>query len=166
MKTGTLNLISVCYNQWTPSIKIPTYTYMLVLLWIAAFSETMVLSDMHGIWLLPDVERKKFHFRLPIPAALFYRHVCRFVWRLVRIEKYCPIHFKLTEICCRSHSIFYSYDAKLLNSMVRRTNIIYGGLRPDLRNVIFTNGDIDPWHALSILQNLNAFSPAILIKGT
>lgn len=42
---------------------------------------------------------------------------------------------------------------------------MYGGLRPDLRNVIFTNGDVDPWHALSVLQDLNAFSPAVLIKG-
>lgn len=42
---------------------------------------------------------------------------------------------------------------------------MYGGLRPDLRNVIFTNGDIDPWHALSVLQDLNTFSPAVLIKG-
>lgn len=43
---------------------------------------------------------------------------------------------------------------------------MYGGLRPDLRNVIFTNGDIDPWHALSVLQDLNTFSPAVLIKGS
>ena len=42
---------------------------------------------------------------------------------------------------------------------------MYGGLRPDLQNVIFTNGDVDPWHTLSVLKDLNAFSPAILIKG-
>lgn len=42
---------------------------------------------------------------------------------------------------------------------------MYGGLRPDLRNVIFTNGDVDPWHALSVLQDLNTHTPAILIKG-
>lgn len=42
---------------------------------------------------------------------------------------------------------------------------MYGGQLPDLTNVIFTNGDIDPWHSLSVLENLNAFSPAIVIKG-
>lgn len=57
-------------------------------------------------------------------------------------------------------------DKKLLDSRVRRTNVMYGGRLPDLRNVIFTNGDIDPWHALSVLEDLNAFSPAIFIKGS
>lgn len=42
---------------------------------------------------------------------------------------------------------------------------MYGGQLPDLTNVIFTNGDIDPWHSLSVLKDLNAFSPAIVIKG-
>jgi len=43
---------------------------------------------------------------------------------------------------------------------------MYGGRLPDLKNVIFTNGDIDPWHALSVLEDLNASSPAIVIKGS
>jgi len=59
----------------------------------------------------------------------------------------------------------FSYNKKILDSRVRRTNIMYGGQLPDLRNVIFTNGDIDPWHSLSVLKDLNAFSPAIVIKG-
>lgn len=59
----------------------------------------------------------------------------------------------------------FSYDEKILDSRVRRTNIMYGGWLPDLRNVVFTNGDNDPWHALSVLENLNDFSPAIVIKG-
>lgn len=42
---------------------------------------------------------------------------------------------------------------------------MYGGQRPDLTNVIFTNGDIDPWHSLSVLEDLNDYSPAILING-
>lgn len=42
---------------------------------------------------------------------------------------------------------------------------MYGGKLPDLRNVIFTNGNSDPWHPLSVLQDLNAFSPAIVING-
>jgi len=42
---------------------------------------------------------------------------------------------------------------------------MYGGQLPDIQNVIFTNGDIDPWHRLSVLRDLNAFSSAIVIKG-
>lgn len=59
----------------------------------------------------------------------------------------------------------YSND-NIINSRVRRTNIMYGGQLPDVTNVIFTNGDIDPWHSLSVLEDLNAFSPAIVIKGS
>ncbi|KYM93462.1 Putative serine protease K12H4.7 [Cyphomyrmex costatus] len=58
------------------------------------------------------------------------------------------------------------YNKKILNSHVRRTNIMYGGQLPDLQNVIFVNGDSDPWHPLSVLQDLNAFSPAIVISGS
>jgi len=36
---------------------------------------------------------------------------------------------------------------------------------PYVQNVIFTNGDMDPWHLLSVLKDLNDFSPAIVIKG-
>ncbi|XP_012223424.1 putative serine protease K12H4.7 [Linepithema humile] len=57
-------------------------------------------------------------------------------------------------------------NKKILDSRVKRTNIMYGGQLPDLRNVIFTNGDIDPWHALSVLKDLNTFSPAIFINGS
>ncbi|XP_076764342.1 putative serine protease K12H4.7 [Xylocopa sonorina] len=69
-----------------------------------------------------------------------------------------------TDICRDFYGDYY--DEEFLNNRIKRTNIMYGGLRPDLRNVIFTNGDVDPWHALSILEDLNASSPAILIKGS
>lgn len=46
-----------------------------------------------------------------------------------------------------------------------RTNLIYGGYKPDISNVIFTNGDVDPWHKLSVLEDLNESTPSILMKG-
>ncbi|XP_014206647.1 putative serine protease K12H4.7 [Copidosoma floridanum] len=58
------------------------------------------------------------------------------------------------------------YDKNLLEYGVSRTNIQYGGRLPDVTNVIFTNGDVDPWHRLSVLEDLNESSPAILISGT
>ncbi|XP_011866150.1 PREDICTED: putative serine protease K12H4.7 [Vollenhovia emeryi] len=57
------------------------------------------------------------------------------------------------------------YNEKILGTRVRRTNIMYGGKLPDLRNVIFTNGDLDPWHPLSVIDELNASSPVIFMKG-
>lgn len=61
--------------------------------------------------------------------------------------------------------LFFSYDEILLDTVVERTNIVYGGWTPDVTNVIFTNGDIDPWHALSVLEDVNESSPAILVPG-
>ena len=46
-----------------------------------------------------------------------------------------------------------------------RTNIVYGGKNPAVTNVIFVNGNLDPWHSLSVLEDLNESSPAILIDG-
>ncbi|XP_076286949.1 putative serine protease K12H4.7 isoform X2 [Lasioglossum baleicum] len=74
-----------------------------------------------------------------------------------------PLSF-FTDMCGDLYGDYF--DGKFLDTRVRRTNLMYGGLRPDLRNVIFTNGNIDPWHALSVLQDLNRFSPAILIDGS
>ena len=53
----------------------------------------------------------------------------------------------------------------MIENYVNKTNIKFGGRNPDLRNVIFVNGDADPWHTLSVLQDLNQYSPAILIPG-
>jgi len=58
------------------------------------------------------------------------------------------------------------YTGETLDSRVRRTNIMYGGQLPDLRNVIFTNGDIDPWHPLSVLEDISVSTPAIFINGS
>ncbi|EFN80400.1 putative serine protease K12H4.7 [Harpegnathos saltator] len=69
-----------------------------------------------------------------------------------------------TDMCIDLYGDYY--NEKLLDSRVKRTNMMYGGQRPDLTNVIFTNGDIDPWHALSVLEDLNAYAPAILINGS
>lgn len=42
---------------------------------------------------------------------------------------------------------------------------MYGSDKPDVKHVIFVNGDLDPWHKLSVLENLNDHSPAFLIEG-
>lgn len=59
----------------------------------------------------------------------------------------------------------FSYSARLLDASVKRTNVMYGGPLPDLNRVIFTNGNVDPWHALSIIEDTNGQTPVILING-
>ncbi|XP_012279295.1 putative serine protease K12H4.7 [Orussus abietinus] len=58
------------------------------------------------------------------------------------------------------------YDRPALEFGIERTNIMYGGWIPEVTNVIFTNGNVDPWHSLSILEDLNDSSPAIIVNGT
>ncbi|KAK2587879.1 hypothetical protein KPH14_003976 [Odynerus spinipes] len=74
-----------------------------------------------------------------------------------------PLDF-FVKLCVDLYGDYYNGD--YLESRIRRTNLLYGGSAPDLSNVIFTNGDVDPWHALSVLEDLNESTKAILIKGS
>ncbi|XP_067412775.1 thymus-specific serine protease [Emydura macquarii macquarii] len=46
------------------------------------------------------------------------------------------------------------------------TNEYYGADHPKASRILFVNGDIDPWHALSVLTNQSRSELAILINGT
>ncbi|XP_074632325.1 thymus-specific serine protease-like isoform X2 [Acropora palmata] len=46
------------------------------------------------------------------------------------------------------------------------TNSDYGGKTPNGSKIVFVNGSIDPWHALSVLSNLTTSEVAIFIPGT
>jgi len=46
------------------------------------------------------------------------------------------------------------------------TNAEYGGFTPDVRDVVFVHGSIDPWHAMGVLEDLSEAAPAIFIPGT
>jgi len=58
------------------------------------------------------------------------------------------------------------FDEVLLAQGIQRTNTHYGALHPQLRNVTFPNGSIDPWHALGITKDLSKDVTAIYIDGT
>lgn len=51
---------------------------------------------------------------------------------------------------------------------VNWTNSMYGGQKIKGMNIVFTNGDIDPWHALSVLPGMepSVSVEAILVHGT
>lgn len=53
-----------------------------------------------------------------------------------------------------------------MTQKVIETNIRYGGLKPQVTNVIFIHGSIDPWHALGLTNLSNATFPSIFINGT
>ena len=51
---------------------------------------------------------------------------------------------------------------------IKWTMLNYGGrnISRDTHNIVFPNGSIDPWHALSILHSVNLYTTAIFIEGT
>ncbi|XP_064456069.1 putative serine protease F56F10.1 [Ornithodoros turicata] len=59
-----------------------------------------------------------------------------------------------------------TFDEKLLAYAIERTNTMYGSIKPQLRNVTFPNGSIDPWHALGVVESLSDDVTAIYINGT
>lgn len=57
-------------------------------------------------------------------------------------------------------------DIRRIEKNVKRTNLKYGGLKPNVTNVYFTHGSMDPWQLVGISSDLNEHSPAALINGT
>ncbi|XP_039627224.1 thymus-specific serine protease [Polypterus senegalus] len=53
-----------------------------------------------------------------------------------------------------------------VDESVHFTNEYYGADHPKSSRILFVNGDIDPWHALSVLSNQSRSELAILINGT
>lgn len=57
------------------------------------------------------------------------------------------------------------FGQKILDGAVERTNIVFGDRNPDATNVLFINGNIDPWHTLGILHNVTSRAPAFVVDG-
>jgi len=74
-----------------------------------------------------------------------------------------PVSF-YTQLCIDAFDIDLNPDERVNN-----TNIYYGGntLPPNgPTNILFVNGNIDPWHALSVSKDVSDSVRAILIDGT
>ncbi|XP_030044867.1 thymus-specific serine protease, partial [Microcaecilia unicolor] len=79
----------------------------------------------------------------------------------------CPFSRLLTlrsqlDLCLQLFGIL----AEHVQEAVLFTNEYYGADRPKASRVLFVNGDIDPWHALSVLHNQSHSELAIYINGT
>lgn len=53
------------------------------------------------------------------------------------------------------------FDEFMMNS-----NTEYGGFTPNVKNVVFVHGSVDPWHPMGVLEDLNDNAPALFINGT
>jgi hypothetical protein len=66
------------------------------------------------------------------------------------------------EIC---HFIFNITSDKVY-AQVDFTNAYYGSNTPEGNRILFVNGLIDPWHALSVLHNLSRSELVVIIPDT
>lgn len=57
------------------------------------------------------------------------------------------------------------FDEKRIDDGIETVNQLYGGLKPNVTKVVFTNGDMDPWSTLSILEDLSDKAPAVIIPS-
>ncbi|CAG2101392.1 unnamed protein product [Medioppia subpectinata] len=89
-------------------------------------------------------------------------------------------YFEATDLpdCAFGHNIPVKYyiqqcvdifgpqiTAQTVRNGIHRTNAYYGGLKPNVTNVVFPNGSLDPWHALSVLKDLNNSTKAVMIEN-
>lgn len=46
---------------------------------------------------------------------------------------------------------------------VHRSNVVYGGFRPDVTNVYSTHGQLDPWRPIGVYRDINEHSPTVIL---
>jgi Serine carboxypeptidase S28 len=62
-------------------------------------------------------------------------------------------------------TVFYRLNLGDLEDSAVRLNELYGGLNPKGTQVVYTIGELDPWHGLGNHQG-TPDSPVIVIQGT
>uniref|UniRef100_A0A8C5KPF8 Thymus-specific serine protease n=1 Tax=Jaculus jaculus TaxID=51337 RepID=A0A8C5KPF8_JACJA len=59
----------------------------------------------------------------------------------------------------------FGLSATSVSKAVAQTNSYYGGQTPGATQVLFVNGDTDPWHVLSVTRALGPSEPTLLIPN-
>jgi len=58
------------------------------------------------------------------------------------------------------------FTHEMMQKNVEASNIEYGGITPELHNVVFVHGTVDPWHAMGVLEGAGKDAQSIVITGT
>ncbi|XP_064418430.1 thymus-specific serine protease [Latimeria chalumnae] len=74
-----------------------------------------------------------------------------------------PLHYHLQQC---SDVYGPEFSSTIIASAVQETNENYGGYNMKGSRIVFPNGSIDPWHALSITKDKSEELPAVFIEGT
>jgi serine protease 16 len=59
-----------------------------------------------------------------------------------------------------------TFDGALAGDRIAFTNSALGGQSISASRIIFINGNVDPWHSLSLFSNTSGPMPSVLIDGT
>lgn len=63
----------------------------------------------------------------------------------------------------------YSFSSRFtLNSIqanTEETNRNHNSLTPDVTNIFFTHGEIDPWRPMGVQSNVNADTPVVILAN-
>lgn len=51
-----------------------------------------------------------------------------------------------------------------MEDTIARTNVVFGGLDPQIFNVFFTHGEMDPKRTLGPNEDINENSPAVVMS--
>lgn len=97
----------------------------------------------------------------------YYQTCAEFGYYQTCEDEGCPLSRWLTlrsqvDLCAQVFGI----SASSVKGAVDFTNDYYGADRPKASRIFFVNGDIDPWHALSVLRNQSRSELALVINGT
>ncbi|XP_061724073.1 putative serine protease K12H4.7 [Cydia pomonella] len=115
-----------------------------------------------------DVDFKHYDWTQGPYAAWIYQTCTEFGYeQTTSSEKQPFVHWNPLEFLLKSCKGFVKGDIeKTIDEGVARTNKRYGGLTPNVTKVVFTHGDMDPWHTLGVLQDLGPDAPVIMTNGT
>lgn len=58
---------------------------------------------------------------------------------------------------------FFRFTPQQIEANTRRINLLYGGYLPNVTNVYFTQGELDPWKPMGREIDLNEHAPAFVI---
>ncbi|KAG4080000.1 hypothetical protein HA402_006312 [Bradysia odoriphaga] len=98
----------------------------------------------------------------------FYQTCAEYGWYQTSGSRFQPFGSSFpVELYVRWCSDVYSsvFNRTTMEAAVARKNVKYGGMNPQVTNVYFTQGSIDPWRTMGIQTDLNDRSPADVIPG-
>lgn len=96
----------------------------------------------------------------------FYQTCSEFGWYQTSGSKYQPFGSSFpVDLFYEMCKDIFGFSRSQMDVLIERKNTIYGGWNPEVDNVFFTHGQVDPWRTMGVQKDLNAFSPAAIIPG-